>query len=143
MPRAKRKPKPPSAPERDVQAACLACLRAHGFAPRRRNVGAMENASGRLVRFGRKGEADITATVPSGPNRGKRVEVEVKRPGESPRPEQLEFLRETNRQGGLAWWIDDPARLADVLRKVLDGATVEIDADGRQWLVTEDEERSA
>lgn len=129
--------------ERDVFSACLEALQIFGFAPQRRNVVAVEvegpNGKRRLVRNGSPGDADISATCPSGPNRGKRVEVEVKRPGKRPRPEQLAFLRRTNASGGLALWVDDAAELARILPKLIAGARVEIDEDGRQWLVTPDD----
>lgn len=131
-------PSPTPILERDVLRACLDALRAFGFEPQRRNVVAVEvegrNGKRRLVRAGEPGEADITATVPTGPNRGKRVEVEVKRPGERPRPEQLAFLRRVNASGGLAFWVDDAAVLARVLRRLLDGWRVEIDDGGTPWL---------
>jgi hypothetical protein len=136
-------PTRPSILERDVLRSALAVLRALGFRPSRRNVGAVEAVSKsgrrRLVRFGEPGQADITATCPSGPNRGKRVEIEVKRPDERPRPEQVAFLRSVNESGGIALWIDDAGELARVLRRVLDGATIEVDDAGQCWIVTTDD----
>ena len=129
----------PRVMEADVLRAALDALRAFGFRPERRNIMAVEVVSPkgkrRLVRNGTPGQADVSATVPSGPHRGKRVECEVKRPGERPRPEQLDYLRSVNASGGLGFWVDDAGRLAHVLGRLLDGWTVELDDDGTPWLV--------
>lgn len=136
-------PSPTPILERDVLRACLEALAIYGFDPQRRNVLAVEiegaNGRRRLVRNGQAGDADISATVPSGPHRGRRVEIEVKRPRERPRPEQLAFLRRVNASGGIALWVDDAADLVRVLRRVLDGWHVEIDTDGTPWLVSPDD----
>jgi hypothetical protein len=124
--------------ERDVLAGCLEACRAMEIAAERRNVGQME-VGGRTVRFGRTGEADITGTIPRGPHQGKRLEIEVKRPGARPRSEQLERLAEVCAAGGIAFWIDDAADCLRVLRRVLDdGAWIEVDEAGSQWVVWAD-----
>lgn len=135
MPRAK-KPKPPSTPERDVQAACLACLKAWGIDVKRQNTGAALNPRGKMVFFGRTGDPDITGILPG----GRRLDLEIKAPGKEPTPEQLERLRLTNAQGAVGLWLDDALELARILPKLCAGARVEIDEDGRQWLVTDDED---
>jgi hypothetical protein len=120
--------------ERDVLSGCLAACRALGIAAERRNVGQMK-VGGRTVRFGRTGAADITGTIPRGLHQGKRLEIEVKRPGERPRPAQLERLTETRAAGGIAFWIDDAGDCLRVLRRVLDGARIQVDERGSQWVV--------
>lgn len=129
----------PKVREADVLKAAMDALTMFGFRPERRNIMAVEVVSPkgkrRLVRNGAPGQADISATVPSGPHRGKRVEIEVKRPGERPRPEQVEFLRSVNESGGLGFWIDDAGRLAHLLGRLLDGWAVELDDDGVPWVV--------
>lgn len=121
--------------ERDVLDGCLQACRALGILAERRNVGQVE-IGGRTVRFGRKGAADITGTIPRGPHRGKRLELEVKRPGARPRPEQLERLAEVREAGGIAFWCDDAQDCFRVLGRILDkGAWIELDESGSQWAV--------
>ena len=124
--------------ERQVLAGCLEACRALGIDAERRNVGQAE-IGGRTVRFGRKGSADITGTIPRGRHRGRRLEIEVKRPGASPRPEQLARLAETRAAGGIAFWITDAGDCLRVLQRVLDdGARIEVDEDGTQWVAWDD-----
>lgn len=47
--------------------------------------------------IGKKGRGDILGIT----RRGRFVNVECKRPGEEGRPEQVEFVDEVNRRGGL------------------------------------------
>lgn len=129
----------PATLERDVLVACLDALAVCGIPADRQNTGAMLNAKGKLVRFGQRGNADITATIPRGPHAGKRLEIEVKRPGERPRPEQYERGRRVLDAGGFWIWTDDPIRLANALRRLLEGWRVEIDEDGNPWVTNEQE----
>jgi hypothetical protein len=123
--------------ERDVLAGCLDACRALGIDAERRNVGQVE-IGGRTVRFGRTGAADITGTIPRGPHAGKRLEVEVKRRGQRPRPEQLQRLAEVRAAGGIAFWCDDAADAFRVLQRVLDGAVIQVDDSDVQWVVWDD-----
>ena len=121
--------------ERDILAGCVEACRALGIPIDRQNTGAMA-VDGRRVRFGRKGNADLTGTIPRGPHLGKRLEVEVKRPGARPRPEQLERLAAIRVAGGIAFWVTEAADSLRVLRRVLDeGAWIEVDEAGTQWVV--------
>lgn len=121
--------------ERDVLSGVLEACRALGIPAQRRNTGAMA-IEGRRVRFGKPGDPDIDGTIPRGPQQGKRLGIEVKRPGERPRPAQLQRLAEIRAAGGIAFWCDDPADAFRVLRRVLDdGARVELDESGSQWVV--------
>jgi hypothetical protein len=110
----------------------LDCLRVFGVEARRQNTGAALNPRGQMVRFGEPGQADITGTLPW----GRRLEIEAKAPGKRPTAKQLDYLRRINESGGVGIWIDDPAELARILPKLIDGARVEIDGTGQQWLVT-------
>lgn len=122
----------PKIHERDVLRGVLDCLKVFGIEARRQNTGAATNPAGRLVRFGQPGQADVTGTLPW----GRRLEIEVKAPGKRPTAKQLEYLRATNEAGAVGLWIDDPAELARILPKLIEGARVEIDDDGNQWLIT-------
>lgn len=109
--------------ENQVLVGCIRACYVLSIPVERRNVVAYR-IEGRKVRCGRKGQADLTGTIPRGPNRGKRLEIEVKRPGERPRPEQLQWLADVRAWGGIAFWTDDPAECLAALRRVLDGALV-------------------
>jgi hypothetical protein len=124
----------PKPKESEVLRAVIACLAIYGIDVQRQNTGAGTNPSGRLVRFGKKGNPDLTGTIPG---TGRRIEVEVKAPGKTPRPEQLQRLIELNRQGAVAFWVDDARQVHQVLRRILEGQRVEIDPEtGQQWLVS-------
>lgn len=125
-----RKSKAPVTTEREVLRACLDALAALGIPADRQNTGAFRNPNGQYVRCGMAGNADITATVPCGPHRGKRLEIEVKRPGKRPTQEQYDRGRRVLAAGGLWMWTDDAAWLLDVLRRVLEGWHVVIDDRG-------------
>jgi hypothetical protein len=121
--------------ERDVLAGCLEAAAALGIPLERQNTGLADH-DGRRVRYGRVGNADLSGTVPRGPHQGKRLEIEVKRPGARPRPEQLQRLAETRAAGGIAFWCDDVGDCLRVLGRVIeDGAWIEVDDAGSQWVV--------
>jgi hypothetical protein len=130
MPRARKT----KTPEGHVQAAVLGLLKAWAIDVKRQNTGAATLGK-RMVRFGEPGDPDITGMLPG----GRRFDLEVKAPGKRPTPEQLDRLRRTNDLGGVGLWIDDAAELARILPQLCAGARVEIDEDGQQWLVTDDE----
>jgi len=52
--------------------------------------------------YGRKGCADLLCCGTVHGVRGRFVAIETKRPGGKPSPEQLEFLEEVRRHGGIA-----------------------------------------
>jgi hypothetical protein len=56
----------PGRTEAQVLVATLDALRCFGVEPARQNVGAARNASGQIVVFGRKGDADIQTQVSGG-----------------------------------------------------------------------------
>lgn len=128
--------------ERDILAGALDALAVLNVPADRQNTGAMINAAGKLVRFGRKGNADITATIPRGPHRGRRMEIEVKRPGEFPRPEQIHRMRMTQAAGGIAFWVNDARKCYEIVECLLDGWDVEVEDDLSVWVVSPDERLS-
>jgi hypothetical protein len=82
---------------------------------------------------------------------GRRLGVEIKRsdfdPAKIPQTitywkqirywhEQLTCMHRINNNGGVAFWVRDPAELANALRKILDGASVTIDDHGFCWIET-------
>lgn len=132
----RKKPVLPIA-ERDVLSDVLAACRALGIPVQRQNVGMATGASGQPVRFGKKGNADVSGTIPRGPNAGKRVEIEVKRKGKKPSPEQWDRIHSVNASGGLSFYVSDPADALRVLGRLLEGWHIEIDAGGTQWVTDE------
>ena len=112
--RRKSRPEKPITPEKDVLAACLQLLTVHpkvAFAFRA-NAGAMQNPRGQWVKFGFKGMVDISGMLKG----GRRLEVEVKRPGKLPSADQNAFLYRVNRDGGWGVWVDSVDRLDFLLR---------------------------
>jgi hypothetical protein len=137
MPKAKAPIQPlPPLSEADILRAVVEAAAVFGVTLVRRNVGMATNAKGQRVRFGRPGESDLYAD-PSLPD-GRRFEVETKRRGKRPTPKQLDFLQRINAAGHVGMWIDSVTEFARVLPKILAGARVEIEPDGRQYLVTDD-----
>ena len=82
----KRIARPAAAPESDVVAATMLALSRIGALVMRNNSGALRDATGRLVRFGMKGSADIIAC-----HRGRFVAVECKQQGKRPSPYQMRY----------------------------------------------------
>lgn len=119
--------------EREVMADVMKILRAWGIPHQRQNTGGFRNNSGQYVACGATGNADITATLPGS---GRRLEIEVKRPGKRPTEAQLRRMREHNAAGAVAFWVDNAEDLPHALGAILTGARVEIHADGTPYLVT-------
>lgn len=131
-----------------VQRQALKILRAHGVDVQRRNTRTLpvvgKGGRERLMYFGTPGDPDSDGQLPD----GRRFQCEFKREGwRPPGPrtkayarwaKQLARLRKTNSMGGVALWIDRPEILHEVVPKLLAGARVEIDADGRCWVTDED-----
>jgi len=79
--------KPPESSEHDIQKAIEEYLKARGISAWRQNAGAMQSSykgKNYFTKFGITGQADITGILPD----GRRLEIEVKRPG-ALRPPQL------------------------------------------------------
>ena len=129
--------KPPVPLEREVMKGVAKVIEQLGLKDHihRRNTGAMRNPAGQLVRFGRPGDSDFGGMQPCGPGSGRAISIKVKRPGKKPTPAQMEHLIKVNEAGGVAFWVDDPAVAHNILRQILQGGRVEIEADGSQFLV--------
>lgn len=111
--------------EADVTAQVVAYCRCLGLVLERQNTGAAHypNRDGttRLVRYGTPGAADWTATLPD----GRRLELEIKRPGARPTQVQLDRLQQICASNGVGFWTDSVDHLMAVLPHVLAGASVE------------------
>jgi hypothetical protein len=87
-----------STKESDILRAVLEWLHWHHiFVFRVNNTGIFDPTQKRFRSFqGMKGVSDILGII-----NGRFLAIEVKRPGQKPRPDQAEFLKEINNQGGL------------------------------------------
>ncbi|MBO9539662.1 hypothetical protein J7643_03620 [bacterium] len=85
--------------EAEIQAAVLRVLGARpDLRLWRANSGAaIDSRTGRMVRFGIPGQADLSGILAS----GRRLEIEIKGPRGSQTPEQLHFGAMITRFGGL------------------------------------------
>lgn len=122
------KPPAPSLPrelEKDVQAGALEAAALLGVPLFPTDAGAARRAS-----RGRRGAAgppvgwpDLVGWCPArwGARAGRFLAVEVKRPGERPRPEQLAILSGLASDGGLALWVDDARRFFEALELIREG----------------------
>jgi hypothetical protein len=135
--------------ETQVMQQVLEALLLFGVDCDRQNTGGFVGAGGQYVRCGQPGASDIGGMLTSGPGRGKRIEVEVKRPGFNPQKlrggkrererweRQIARLRQTNAQGGYGFWVTDPAQVAHAMTRINEGWRVVIDGNG--WPVVTDE----
>jgi hypothetical protein len=134
--------------EIDVLRQVLEALLLFGVDVDRQNTAAFFNPQGQFVRCGQPGDSDISGMLVSGPGRGKKIDIEVKRPNFDPkRPgnavarerwqRQLARLRRTNEQGGYGWWTTDPRQVTRVLQKINEGWRIVFDEDGWPWMTDE------
>jgi hypothetical protein len=110
--------------ESDVLTACLQYLALKGIYAWRQNQGAIPLKGGGYRRFvGLRGVADILGILSQrvkiadeGEVRfGNLLAVEVKRPGEKPRPEQAAFLARVNDLGGVGLCVHSVRELEERL----------------------------
>lgn len=116
--------KVPRRKERELSAAIIALLRAHGILAWRTGGGAFQ-VDGRYVRMGTKGVSDVLGVVPwcvllmrrqggrlcqptagtghDSDHVGRLLAIEVKSPTGRVRPEQAAFLQDVARHGGIAF----------------------------------------
>ena len=62
--------------------------------------------------YGQAGVPDIIACI-----KGRFVGIEVKRPGQRPKPIQEAFLDAINKKGGIGLWADNLDKVKDTLKK--------------------------
>lgn len=116
--------------ERDVVAAILqGPASSPGVCLWKNPRGVAQYPDGSSVAYGlAEGAADLVGLVevrvlPSmvGRKLGVFVGLEVKRPGEKPRPDQLQWLACVRRFGGLGFWADDARIVEQRLRELREG----------------------
>lgn len=105
----KLKMKMPEPLEKDIQSSILEYLHARGiFCWKEHSSGIMIDGGQRYMPIGLKGKSDILGIY-----KGKFLAIEVKRPSGKISNEQLEFLTNINKYGGIgfvAYSIDDVIR---------------------------------
>lgn len=95
--------------EKDIQAVTIEWLNTiPNITAWRQNRGAFlglqtATTKRRFVRFGQSGQSDIGGIVAP---RGVMLQIEIKRRGEVPTLDQLEWIGMVNRHGGMAFWCD-------------------------------------
>lgn len=87
-------------PETKLQNKIIVALCERGCYAVNHTVGQFYTQYGGVVRVGNHGEADIWGHRPD----GRAIYIEVKLPGEKPRPDQIAFLEAMRNTGAIAGW---------------------------------------
>ncbi len=123
---ATKRPRTPKPLESEVQKACIQIMQAHGWRVFRRNTGTMGGShKGKrwFVRFGEKGQSDVYGFIPKFD--GRHVEVEIKRKGERPTLDQIEWLIRCHEYDGcVAFWVDSIECCVNVVNHIDRGGEV-------------------
>jgi hypothetical protein len=119
----------PEITEAEVAAQVVEAFAMLGVTLERQNTGGASYGD-RHVRYGKPGDPDYRATLPG----GRRLGLEIKRPGRRPTPEQFARLRELNAQGAVGLWTDDSAKILKLLPRLIAGGWAEIDEDGTPYI---------
>lgn len=101
--------------ETELQNKIIVALCEHGCVVRNHTVGQFYTKYGGIVNIGKHGEADIFGHRISD---GKALYIEVKLPGEHPRPDQTRFLEAMRRTGaitGCAHSVEEALKIASTM----------------------------
>lgn len=101
-------------PETKLQNQIIAELCKHGCVARNHTVGQFFTKYGGIVNIGHHGEADIWGHRMSD---GRAFYIEVKLPGEEPRPDQKKFLTAMRNTGALAGCAHSVEEALRIVRK--------------------------
>jgi hypothetical protein len=101
--------------EKQIQDTVLELLQHHPKVAwaHRMNVGATKIGN-RFIRFGAPGMADITGQLKN----GRRLEIEMKRPGKHATDAQAAFISKVNKHGGLAFVAHSCIEVLEALAQV-------------------------
>ena len=108
-----KKKAPLKIPEGAVLKACLEYLKLRGAFVWRNNTGALRDKKNRPVFFGKAGSSDILGVLPG----GRFIAVECKASNGRLSENQLDFLNEIERMGGLAVIARSVEDLEKILRR--------------------------
>lgn len=89
--------------ETDIMRNIMVKLSQLGCICLRTNAGAFYTRDGRPVRIGIPGQSDLCGHRPD----GKAFYAEIKKPGQKPRENQLNFLEAMRNSGAIAFWCDN------------------------------------
>ena len=89
--------------EQNVQTSIMNYIKSIGGLPIKQN---------QIGIYGQAGVPDIIACI-----KGRFVAIEVKKPGQKPKPIQVAFLEAINKKGGLAFWSDNLEKVEEELKK--------------------------
>ena len=99
--------------ETDIMKNIMIALCERGCIVNRTNSGVYYTKDGRPVRVGAPGMSDLQGHTPS----GQCFYLEVKKPGQKPRKNQIEFLEAMRSTGAIAGWADS----VENALKIVDG----------------------
>jgi len=115
----------PPTPEREIQKTGIQLLELAGFRMERRNVARQtltdESGKTRVVRSGKTGQSD---TYGWHVQTGLHIEIEWKRVGKRPSPEQLAWLKRCTIEGTIAFWCDRPELAVNIALACVSGAKI-------------------
>lgn len=77
-----------------------------------KSIGGLPIKQNQIGIYAQAGVPDIIACV-----KGRFVAIEVKRPGEKPKPIQEAFLEAINKKGGIAFWSDNLDKVKETFKK--------------------------
>lgn len=77
-----------------------------------KSIGGLPIKQNQIGIYGQAGVPDILACI-----KGRFVAIEVKRPGQKPKPIQEAFLDAINKKGGVGFWADNLDKVKDTLKK--------------------------
>lgn len=89
--------------ETDLQNLIRCELSRRGCFVQRTNSATLYTKDGRPVRIGIPGQSDLCGHRPD----GKAFYAEIKKPGQKPRENQLNFLEAMRNSGAIAFWCDN------------------------------------
>jgi hypothetical protein len=98
--------------ENDIEDQAKTYWRRKGWTVIRNHVGTFKARSGHTVKIGEKGQCDYLVLKPIRAGVTLAVYCEIKRPGERPNPEQLEWMNLASVGGFACVWFDDGLKLA-------------------------------
>jgi hypothetical protein len=103
----------PGLREADVQVAVIGLLSARGFHVEVRSGEARIYGKGKLAKT-KKGKCDLYGWHR---RTGQHFELEMKRPGEQPSPEQRVWLMSIERDGIIQGWVDSVSAVDEILKQ--------------------------
>lgn len=97
--------------ETDLQNLIRCELSRRGCFVQRTNSGTYYTRDGRPVKIGIPGQSDLCGHRPD----GKAFYIEVKKPGQKPRKNQLDFIEAMKNSGAIAGWADSVEKAVEIV----------------------------